>query len=134
VPRAGVLCLADAPQDRLVQLAAVLAVGSRAVWPAPAAPLFEDLPAQVQAQVTLVDDGPAGAVATARFDAVLLHGSVEDLVRVQQQLAQRPGPVLSVERLAPGDPAVPLERLVVERALSLNTAAAGGNASLMMMA
>jgi RHH-type proline utilization regulon transcriptional repressor/proline dehydrogenase/delta 1-pyrroline-5-carboxylate dehydrogenase len=42
--------------------------------------------------------------------------------------------VLSVERLAPGDPAVPLERLVVERALSLNTAAAGGNASLMMMA
>jgi RHH-type proline utilization regulon transcriptional repressor/proline dehydrogenase/delta 1-pyrroline-5-carboxylate dehydrogenase len=134
MPRVGVLCLADAPQDRLVQLAAVLAVGSRAVWTAPAEPLFQDLPPEVQAHVTLVDDGPAGAVATARFDAVLLHGSVEELVRVQQQLAQHPGPVLSVERLAPGDRAVPLERLVVERALSLNTAAAGGNASLMMMA
>jgi RHH-type proline utilization regulon transcriptional repressor/proline dehydrogenase/delta 1-pyrroline-5-carboxylate dehydrogenase len=39
-----------------------------------------------------------------------------------------------VERLAPGDPAVPLERLVVERSVSINTAAAGGNTSLMAMA
>jgi len=29
--------------------------------------------------------------------------------------------------------AIPLERLVVERSLSINTAAAGGNASLMTM-
>jgi RHH-type proline utilization regulon transcriptional repressor/proline dehydrogenase/delta 1-pyrroline-5-carboxylate dehydrogenase len=49
-------------------------------------------------------------------------------------LAGREGPVVSVERLAPGDPAVPLERLVVERSVSINTAAAGGNASLMTMA
>ena len=48
--------------------------------------------------------------------------------------ARRAGPVVSVERLAPGDPAVPLERLVVERSVSINTAAAGGNASLMAMA
>jgi RHH-type proline utilization regulon transcriptional repressor/proline dehydrogenase/delta 1-pyrroline-5-carboxylate dehydrogenase len=42
--------------------------------------------------------------------------------------------VVSVERLAPGDPAAHLERLVVERSVSINTAAAGGNASLMAMA
>jgi RHH-type proline utilization regulon transcriptional repressor/proline dehydrogenase/delta 1-pyrroline-5-carboxylate dehydrogenase len=48
--------------------------------------------------------------------------------------ARHEGPVVSVERLAPGDPAVPLERLVVERSVSINTAAAGGNASLMTMA
>lgn len=48
--------------------------------------------------------------------------------------ARHEGPVVSVERLAPGDPAVPLERLVVERSVSINTAAAGGNASLMAMA
>jgi RHH-type transcriptional regulator, proline utilization regulon repressor / proline dehydrogenase / delta 1-pyrroline-5-carboxylate dehydrogenase len=64
-------------------------------------------------------------------DAVLLHGSVERLAQVQQQLARRPGPVIGVERLAPGETALPLERLVVERALSINTAAAGGNATLM---
>ena len=34
LPREAVLCLADADADRLVQLAVVLAVGSRAVWPA----------------------------------------------------------------------------------------------------
>ena len=33
--------------------------------------------------------------------------------------------------LRPGERDVPLERLVLERSLSVNTAAAGGNASLM---
>ena len=66
-----------------------------------------------------------------RYDCVLLHGSRQDLVDVQQKLARRPGPVIIVERLEPGDTTVPVERLVVERSLSINTAAAGGNASLM---
>ena len=48
------------------------------------------------------------------------HGSVEELASVQQQLTQRPGPLVSIERLCPSDSAVPLERLVVERAPSLN--------------
>ncbi len=50
---------------------------------------------------------------------------------VQRTLAARPGALVAVERLAPGDNAVPMERLVVERSLSINTAAAGGNAALM---
>jgi len=65
------------------------------------------------------------------------HGSDKAMLlglAVQQVLAGREGPVVSVERLAPGDPAVPLGRLVVERSVSINTAAAGGNASLMTMA
>jgi RHH-type proline utilization regulon transcriptional repressor/proline dehydrogenase/delta 1-pyrroline-5-carboxylate dehydrogenase len=35
---------------------------------------------------------------------------------------------------AGADGSVPLERLVIERSLSVNTAAAGGNASLMTIA
>jgi RHH-type proline utilization regulon transcriptional repressor/proline dehydrogenase/delta 1-pyrroline-5-carboxylate dehydrogenase len=31
----------------------------------------------------------------------------------------------------PGDAAIPLERLLVERVLTVNTAAAGGNAALL---
>ena len=65
------------------------------------------------------------------------HGSDKAMLlglAVQQVLAGREGPVVSVERLAPGDPAVPLGRLVVERSVSINTAAAGDNASLMTMA
>ncbi len=127
-PRAGVLCLAAGDEDRLVQLAAVLAAGSRAVWPAEAQTLFQRLPFDVQAQIAIARDWTASAVS---FDAVLLHGSVEDLARVQERLARREGPVVGVERLPAGETAVPMERLVVERSLSINTAAAGGNASLM---
>jgi len=128
VPRASVLCLASDDADRLVQLAAVLAVGSRAIWPAEAQELLRRLPAAVQAHVAIARDWTRKEIA---FDAVLLHGSREELASVQHQLSRREGPVISVERLESGDTSVPLERLVIERALSINTAAAGGNASLM---
>jgi RHH-type proline utilization regulon transcriptional repressor/proline dehydrogenase/delta 1-pyrroline-5-carboxylate dehydrogenase len=128
VPRSVVLCLASRDADRLVQLAAVLAVGSRAIWPVLAQELFAKLPAEVQAQIALARDAFAPGVS---YDAVLLHGSTAELAEVQQELARRDGPIVSVERLEPSETAVPVERLVVERALSINTAAAGGNASLM---
>ena len=130
VPRSAVLCLAATEEDRLVQLAAVLAIGSRAVWPAETRELLQRLPGPVQTQIALARDWRAPAVA---FDAVLLHGSVAELAQLREQLAMRPGPIVQVERLAPGEQAVPLERLVVERALSVNTAAAGGNATLMAL-
>jgi RHH-type proline utilization regulon transcriptional repressor/proline dehydrogenase/delta 1-pyrroline-5-carboxylate dehydrogenase len=84
----------------------------------------------VQSEVSLARDWAASSVA---FDAVLLHGSVDELADVQRVLSQREGPIVSVERLDPGETAIPLERLVVERSLSINTAAAGGNASLMTL-
>ncbi|HKX40193.1 MAG TPA: trifunctional transcriptional regulator/proline dehydrogenase/L-glutamate gamma-semialdehyde dehydrogenase, partial [Burkholderiaceae bacterium] len=127
-PRSSVLCLASSDADRLVQLAAVLAAGSRAIWPADAQSLRQRLPSEVQAHVAIARDWGADAVS---FDAVLLHGSVDDLASIQKRLAQREGPVVSVERMEAGESAIPMERLVVERALSINTAAAGGNASLM---
>ena len=129
-PRDAVLCLGADDSDRLVQLAAVLAVRSRALWPNDSAPLRARLPEAVRAHIDLVDDWTA---ASARFDAVLHHGSAEELLRVSATLASRPGPIVGVEGLRPGESAVPLERLVVERALSINTAAAGGNATLMTL-
>jgi len=71
---------------------------------------------------------------TVALDAVLHHGDAEALRHVCAFMAERPGAIIGVTALTPGDTAVPLERLVVERALSVNTAAAGGNASLMTMA
>jgi RHH-type transcriptional regulator, proline utilization regulon repressor / proline dehydrogenase / delta 1-pyrroline-5-carboxylate dehydrogenase len=127
-PRSAVLCLASDDHDRLVQLAAVLATGSRAIWPAAARGLFEQLPAEVQAHVALATDPFGPEVA---YECALLHGTIEELADVQRQLSRRNGPVVGVERLAPSEIDIPLERLVVERALSVNTAAAGGNATLM---
>ncbi|MEO5844482.1 MAG: aldehyde dehydrogenase family protein, partial [Caldimonas sp.] len=129
-PRERVLCLAGDDGDRLVQLAAVLAVASRALWPREASLLRERLPEPVRARIELVDDW---AAPTSRFDAVLHHGSTAELLRIGSVLSARAGPIVGVEGLRPGETAVPLERLVVERALSINTAAAGGNATLMTL-
>ena len=126
------LCLAEdgaqGDADRLAQLAAVLAVGSRAVWPSGARPLWEQLPHAARERVSLAQDWRAEAV---HFDAVLHHGAADELLELQHTLAQRPGPIIGVTSLAPGATNVPLERLLIERSLSINTAAAGGNASLM---
>ena len=117
--------------DRLAQMAAVLAVGSHALWPAQAAALRARLPAEVRERITLADDWARPGVA---FDAVLQHGPADALLATAATLARRPGAIVSLTGLAPGDARVPLERLVIERSLSLNTAAAGGNASLMTLA
>ncbi|MDR6456161.1 MULTISPECIES: hypothetical protein [Variovorax] len=91
----------------------VLAVGARAIWPLEAEALLQKLPIEVA------------------LDSVLLPEAADEVERIQHQLARRDGPVVCVERMQPGDADVPLERLMIERALSVNTAAAGGNASLM---
>ena len=133
-PREAVLCLAgpgDAGEaDRLTQLAAVLAVGARALWPSNAAGLAARLPAAVREQITLVQDWTPPAVP---LGAVLQHGDAAALLATARALADRPGPIVGLTGLAPGEARVPLERLVLERALSINTAAAGGNASLMAL-
>ncbi len=130
VPREAVLCIASAEADVLVQLAAVLAVGSVAVWPM--TPLLSELhatlPAELRQAVRLTPDWTA---PTVHFDAVLQHGDAASLLRTMAQLAQRSGPIVGVRALVPGATDVPLEALVVERSVSVNTAAAGGNASLM---
>jgi len=67
------------------------------------------------------------------FDAVLHSGPVDDLQQVLATLSLRAGPIVGVTALPglPGDQV--LARLVTERSISVNTAAAGGNASLMMI-
>jgi RHH-type proline utilization regulon transcriptional repressor/proline dehydrogenase/delta 1-pyrroline-5-carboxylate dehydrogenase len=130
LPREAVLCLAGTEADRLAQLAAVLSVGSTAIWPADAdtQALSASLPAEVQQSVAIASDWRSPTVA---FDAALHHGDDSTLADAMQRIAARPGPIVGVRAFAPGDADIPLESLVVERALSVNTAAAGGNASLM---
>jgi RHH-type transcriptional regulator, proline utilization regulon repressor / proline dehydrogenase / delta 1-pyrroline-5-carboxylate dehydrogenase len=139
-PRQAVVCLAadgvDGDADRLIQLAAVLAVGGHALWPVQALrhpstqALHDNLPADVRACITLA---PAWDQPKLAIDGVLQHGDTAALLATASRLAQRPGPIVALIGLARGDVNVPLERLVVERSVSINTAAAGGNASLMTL-
>ncbi|KAF1019286.1 MAG: Bifunctional protein PutA [Paracidovorax wautersii] len=133
LPRNAVLCLAGNDADRLAQLAAVLAVGSRAIWPAQeplTAALYRRLPPAVQAHVTL-----ASSAASVSIDAVLHHGDAASLRQTLADVATWPGPIVGVSsQPAGGTEPVPLERLAIERVASVNTAAAGGNATLMTLA
>ncbi|MCP1415790.1 RHH-type proline utilization regulon transcriptional repressor/proline dehydrogenase/delta 1-pyrroline-5-carboxylate dehydrogenase [Pseudomonas laurylsulfativorans] len=130
LPREHVLCLAEVEGDLLTQLAAVLAVGGSAVWPEGelTKALFARLPKDIQARIKLVADWNKDEVV---FDAVLHHGHSDQLRAVCQQVAKRAGAIVGVQGLSQGETNIALERLVIERALSVNTAAAGGNASLM---
>ncbi|WP_348704011.1 trifunctional transcriptional regulator/proline dehydrogenase/L-glutamate gamma-semialdehyde dehydrogenase [Acidovorax soli] len=130
-PRAHVLCVATSVSDLLVQTAAVLASGGKALWPTAQASLRNQLPTAAQAQVVLQDN--ALTDASVALDAVLHHGDGKALQAVCTALAQRPGPIVGVTAMQPGAVDIPLERLLIERALSVNTAAAGGNASLMTL-
>ncbi len=129
VPRPEVLCLAEGDADMLCQLAAVLAVGSRPAWPdTPAArKLASRLPPELAAAIRWLADWRR----EGDFTAVLHHGSRDGLLATGMQLARRDGPIVDLQGLRPGERDVALERLFVERSVSVNTAAAGGNASLM---
>ena len=132
-PREAALCLADSEDALLLQLAGVLAVGCRAIWPLTAATgkLHAGLPLEVQGAIALASDWNAPGVA---FDVALHQGSEADLRAAAVRLAERDGPIACLRRFDPGSDDMPLEALVLERAVSTNTAAAGGNASLMTIA
>ncbi|WP_077002621.1 trifunctional transcriptional regulator/proline dehydrogenase/L-glutamate gamma-semialdehyde dehydrogenase [Variovorax sp. KK3] len=136
-PRESALCLAQSDDALLFQLAGALLVGCRVIWPSSAgtSALRASLPLDVQEAIALVNDWAAPGVA---FDVALYEGGRDDLLSAAATLAGREGPIVSLRRFARGadeaPPEAPLEALVHERVVSTNTAAAGGNASLMTIA
>ncbi len=129
LPRERILCLAEKEGDVLIQLAAVLAVGSRALWPEDDVQrsLYLRLPDEVRARITFTKDWIHDK---ASFDAAIYHGESYRLSDLCQKMAQREGAIVSVQAFASGETQLPLERLIVERSVSVNTAASGGDTSL----
>ncbi len=127
-PRGAVLCVAADIGVLLNQLAAVLATGNRAIVVAGERTLVPaGLPAQVRDLIEF-----AGSIDTIKgeFQIALVEASLADSVR--SSLAGRDGAIVGlIDTTEEG--AIPLWRLVAERALCVNTTAAGGNASLMTL-
>jgi RHH-type proline utilization regulon transcriptional repressor/proline dehydrogenase/delta 1-pyrroline-5-carboxylate dehydrogenase len=127
-PRGSVLCVAETAEQAWPQIFATLATGNRAIIDCP--------PANAMlAQLS----GPAADfvhIGTDDVDlALALHaGSPETLGVLMRRLADRPGPLIAVLAARPTATPYDLTRLCAERSLSVNTAAAGGNASLMALA
>lgn len=127
-PRGAVLCAADTLPALLNQLAAALATGNRAYVLAGAGlAVPDDLPAEVKDRIRFVG---AADVAQCDFQIALVETGLKGALR--SQLAARPDAIVGIVD-TDGNAPVDLWRLVAERALCVNTTAAGGNASLMTL-
>jgi RHH-type proline utilization regulon transcriptional repressor/proline dehydrogenase/delta 1-pyrroline-5-carboxylate dehydrogenase len=125
VPRGNIACFASNTEVLLNQIAAALSTGNRALVVEGALPA--DLPADVKAAIQTVS---AADLAKADFQIALVESSLG--AKLRPELAARDGAIVSViDTTEEGD--IPLWRLVAERALCVNTTAAGGNASLMTL-
>ncbi len=131
VPRGTVLCVAATREGAQAQWQVVQQSGNRA--------LFVETPV-IQEFLRTIPDAAATTVADAeldhaQYDAVLFEGDSDALLHLNRRIAARPGALISVQGLTSEDLArgqtYVIERLLAERSLSVNTAAAGGNASLM---
>lgn len=130
MPRGTVRCVARSEAGLLVQIAAAFATGNRVVVEqgAPADATLATLPTELKSLISM-DAG------NAEIAAVLFEGDGDALSQLAQSLAETSDTVLPVygvrsDFLSANDD-YPLEWLVTERSVSTNTAAAGGNASLM---
>ena len=122
--RGTVLCEAASEEGAALQLAACLATGNRALL----VRRPDGLPAGIAARLA-----PEGTP----YDAVLFEGEEAGLRALNREVAGMEGPIRPVLALAPDAVArgevYPLDMLAAERSTSTNTAAAGGNASLMSL-
>jgi RHH-type proline utilization regulon transcriptional repressor/proline dehydrogenase/delta 1-pyrroline-5-carboxylate dehydrogenase len=130
--RGRIAAVAASKSGLLIQIGAILATGNDAVVSAAhAARVLSRLPPELAYRISRVQD-PFAAPALA---FALLEGDEATTADASRKLASRAGPIvrlqtLSSARLAEGED-YNLADLVEECATATNTAAAGGNASLM---
>jgi RHH-type transcriptional regulator, proline utilization regulon repressor / proline dehydrogenase / delta 1-pyrroline-5-carboxylate dehydrogenase len=130
IPRGDVLCVAATRAGAIRQVAAALATGNRALVECQEDASFADrLPASLRPHITRARPDGADTPAVALF-----QGEALALLRLAQRLAGQDGAVVPIHAALDGAGAAacyPLEYLLAEQATSVNTAAAGGNATLM---
>ena len=128
MPRGAVLCAATTIGVLLNQLAAVLATGNRAVVLAAVTNVLpQGLPAPLRDLIEVVT---AIEQVKGEFQLALVEASLADSLR--SALAARDGAIAGIIDTTE-EGVIPIWRLVAERAVCVNTTAAGGNASLMTL-
>ena len=132
-PRGTVLCLGPTPPDLVAQTLLALGTGNQVVLvQARADNAVSVLTQAVQAAgldtVSVLEGEPLALLRSAQFDLVLFDGETALARRVRGALAQRAGPRIALLQVR--DDAV---LLCVERVVSEDTTAAGGNTSLLAL-
>jgi RHH-type proline utilization regulon transcriptional repressor/proline dehydrogenase/delta 1-pyrroline-5-carboxylate dehydrogenase len=124
-PKGRIFCAAQTVSTLLNQFAAVLATGNFPVIPKETLPLIPpSLPDAMKNIITLTN------VNTIPAQVALIEASL--LASLKPVIALHEDYIVSVIETRENE-VVPLWRLLAERAVSINTTAAGGNASLMTL-
>ena len=123
-PRGTILLLPATSVGLFAQISAVLATGNRGVVHGMEIP--RGLPANVAERISAGVDGPVSAV--------LVEGNDSSVLAAMEFARKLEGPIVSVHTARPEAilPYAP-QWLLEEVTISINTTAAGGNASLMML-
>ncbi|MBO1325456.1 trifunctional transcriptional regulator/proline dehydrogenase/L-glutamate gamma-semialdehyde dehydrogenase [Acetobacter sp. TBRC 12305] len=124
-PRGTVLCAGPTPEALYRQIDTALATGNAVKAPAALLRTLPPLPVDLAALISAFNEGD-------RIDTAIMDASASEQERLElgERLATRPGQIVSLNVSRP-DGSYALEWLVLERACSTNTTAAGGNAALM---
>jgi len=151
-PRGAILLLPQTQRGLLRQLGTVLATGNKGLVRAPAAlaQTLQQLPEAVLTRITWQAGGQAGGGAGGQagqspeqqpfaghlLAGCLIEGEGQLVTEILGILAARQGPLIltqaaSLPEIMDNDHAYCLDWLVDEVSVSINTTAAGGNASLM---
>ena len=133
-PRGRVALSARTATGLRIQLGAVLATGNSAVVFKVSGEVLAGLPGSLAARIIDAND----VFAHDGLAAALVEGNAEDVAAVSRRLAQRGGAIVSLQAITPqalaGGESYVLDWLLEEVSTSINTTAAGGNASLMAVA
>ncbi|MBN8962725.1 MAG: trifunctional transcriptional regulator/proline dehydrogenase/L-glutamate gamma-semialdehyde dehydrogenase [Rhizobiales bacterium] len=135
-PRGKLLLMPQTAAGLYHQLGAVLTTGNTATIAATSdlEPLLRVLPTHIAKRIAWrtdwETDGP--------FAGALIEGDAERVAAINTRIARLPGPLVPVQAasshdLATDSDAYCLDRLLEEVSTSINTTAAGGNASLMAL-
>ena len=135
-PLGTVVCLPRTPEGAILQIGAALATGNRVLLPSDfRSEMLDTLPSSISQRIERSQDW-RGEISVG---AVLVEGDAGDIMAVAKILGDRTGPLVrlqaaSVTGLRSGAEDYQLEWLLQEQVITVNTAAAGGNASLLAMA
>jgi RHH-type proline utilization regulon transcriptional repressor/proline dehydrogenase/delta 1-pyrroline-5-carboxylate dehydrogenase len=125
-PRGTLGCAAETLPALVEQLVAAWATGNRVLV------RDDELGRRLVRTIAHPDIAFVPDLAAADIDALLFAGPEPEADALRRRLAARDGPIVPLILERPGG-GWPLERLVIEKAVSINTAAAGGNATLMSL-
>ena len=127
--RGSVAAIAETEKALLMQIGAILATGNQAIvqTAGPARSILNRIPCELKSEIRMVDDWRS----IDGLEAVLFDGSPTGLIEINKEAAARPGAIVPVVTRSGRNDDYDLDRLIRERSISINTAAAGGNASLM---